>query len=135
MAELTFGVIPGSVEYFLIKDGIITEEQLSKAHESQKETKRTLQSELVALGFCTELDVAKALEKKTGFKLVSIEEVGINFAVANIIPADLVSKKGILPLSQEDKKLFVVMIKYVAPVCIVLILISSVLDVLGIVKI
>ncbi len=109
MAELTFGVIPGSVEYFLIKDGIITEEQLSKAHESQKETKRTLQSELVALGFCTELDVAKALEKKTGFKLVSIEEVGINFAVANIIPADLVSKKGILPLSQEDKKLFVVM--------------------------
>ncbi len=109
MAELTFGVIPGSVEYFLIKDGIITEEQVSKAHESQKETKRTLQSELVALGFCTELDVAKALEKKTGFKLVSIEEVGINFAVANIIPADLVAKKGILPLSQEDKKLFVVM--------------------------
>lgn len=35
----------------------------------------------------------------------------------------------------KRKKLFVVMIKYVAPVCIVLILISSVLDVLGIVKI
>ncbi len=33
------------------------------------------------------------------------------------------------------KKLFIVMIKYIAPVCIVLILISSVLDVLGIVKI
>ena len=35
----------------------------------------------------------------------------------------------------KRKKLFTVMIKYVAPVCIVLILISSVLDVLGIVKI
>lgn len=33
------------------------------------------------------------------------------------------------------KKLFVVMIKYIAPVCIVLILISSILDVLGIAKI
>ncbi len=33
------------------------------------------------------------------------------------------------------KKLFVVVIKYIAPICIVLILISSVLDVLGIVKI
>ena len=33
------------------------------------------------------------------------------------------------------KKLFTVIIKYVAPVCIVLILISSILDVLGIVKI
>ncbi len=33
------------------------------------------------------------------------------------------------------KKLFVVMIKYIAPVCIVLILISSILDILGIAKI
>ena len=33
------------------------------------------------------------------------------------------------------KKLFVVMIKYIAPVCIVLILVSSVLDALGIMKI
>lgn len=35
----------------------------------------------------------------------------------------------------KRKKLFVVMIKYIAPVCIILILISSILDVLGIVKI
>ncbi len=35
----------------------------------------------------------------------------------------------------KRKKLFVVMIKYIAPVCIVLILISSILDVLGIAKI
>ncbi len=35
----------------------------------------------------------------------------------------------------KRKKLFTVMIKYIAPVCIVLILISSVLDVLGIMKI
>ncbi len=35
----------------------------------------------------------------------------------------------------KQKKLFTVMIKYIAPVCIVLILVSSVLDVLGIMKI
>jgi len=35
----------------------------------------------------------------------------------------------------KGEKLFTVVIKYVAPICIVLILISSVLDVLGIVKI
>lgn len=42
-----------------------------------------------------------------------------------------------IKLSSEFKreKLFVVMIKYVAPICIVLILISSVLDVFGILKI
>ena len=35
----------------------------------------------------------------------------------------------------KSEKLFVVIIKYVAPVCIVLILVSSMLDVLGIMKI
>lgn len=35
----------------------------------------------------------------------------------------------------KRQKMFVIMIKYIAPICIVLILISSVLDVLGIVKI
>lgn len=35
----------------------------------------------------------------------------------------------------KKKKLFIVMIKYIAPICIVLILITSVLDVLGIMKI
>ncbi len=35
----------------------------------------------------------------------------------------------------KNKKLFVIMIKYVAPICIILILVSSVLDVLGILKI
>jgi len=35
----------------------------------------------------------------------------------------------------KSEKLFVVVIKYVAPICIVLILVSSILDVLGIMKI
>ena len=35
----------------------------------------------------------------------------------------------------KNKKLFVVMIKYIAPICIVLILISSLLDALGLMKI
>ena len=109
MSEITNVIIPGSIEFFLIKDGIITEAQLREAQEGQKETKNLIGTELVARGFCTELDVARALEKKTGHKLVSIEEVGINFAVANIISADLIAKRRVLPLYQDEKKLFVVM--------------------------
>lgn len=109
MSEITNVIIPGSIEYFLIQDGIITEAQLREAQEGQKETKNLIGTELVSRGFCTELDVARALEKKTGHKLVSIEEVGINFAVANIISADLIAKRRVLPLYQDEKKLFVVM--------------------------
>ena len=102
-------VVPGSVAYYLIEDGKITEEQLKDALESQKESKNLIGAELVSRGFCTELDIAKAMEKKTGYKFVSIEEVGINFAIANIISPDLMAKRGILPLYQDEKRLFVVM--------------------------
>ena len=107
MADLI--VIPGSVEYFLLKDGIVNEAQLNEADAIRKENKTELTSELINLGYCTELQVAQALSKKTGYKLVSIEEAGINFTVANIIPVDLISRMGILPLYQDEKKPYVVM--------------------------
>lgn len=108
MADINV-VVPGSVEFFLIKEGKVTEEQVREAQLNVQDTKAEVTSELVALGYCTELDVARALERKTGYKLVSIEETGINFAIANIIPAELIAKRRILPLYQDEKKLFVVM--------------------------
>ena len=102
-------IVPGSVGFFLVKSGAATEEQVFEALNIQKETKAVLGSILVDLGYCSELQVARAIEMKTNCKYVSIEEVGINFALANTIPADLIARKGILPLYQEDKKLFVVM--------------------------
>ncbi len=108
MADINV-IVPGSVGFFLVKTGAATEEQIFEALNIQKETKAVLGSILVDLGYCTEVQVARAIEMKTNCKYVSIEEVGINFALANTIPADLISRKGILPLYQEDKKLFVVM--------------------------
>ena len=102
-------VVPGSVGYFLIKNGAITEEQLFEALKIQEEEKGLIGHILVNLGYCREADIARAIEMKTGCKYVSVEEVGINFALANSIPADLIAKHGILPLYQDEKKLFVVM--------------------------
>ena len=108
MADINI-VIPGTVGYFLVKNGAITEEQLLRALEIQKENKALLGTILVNEGFCTESDVARAIAMKTGCRFVSIEEIGINFAIANIIPPDIVARKGVLPLYQEEKRLFVVM--------------------------
>ena len=108
MADINV-IVPGSVGFFLVKSGAATEDQVFEALAIQKETKELLGSILVDLGYCTELAVARAIELKTNCKYVSIEEVGINFALANIIPTDLISKKGVLPLYQEGKTLYVVM--------------------------
>ncbi len=102
-------VIPGSIGYFLIKGKIITEEQLAHALEVQKEEKGLLGQILVDLGYCNEADVSRAIEQKTGCKYVSIEEIGVNFAIANMIPIEYSVKKGVLPLYEEDGKLFVAM--------------------------
>lgn len=102
-------IIPGSIGYYLVKNGSVTEEQLFEALEIQKEDKSLIGSILVNLGYCSERDIGKAMEQKTGCQFVSIEETGINFAVANIIPADYVARKGVLPLFTDEKKLFVVM--------------------------
>ena len=102
-------IVPGSVGFFLVKSGAATEEQVFEALSIQKETKALLGTILVDLGYCSEVAVARAIEMKTNCKYVSIEEVGINFALANIIPADLIARKGVLPLYQEEKKLYVVM--------------------------
>ena len=102
-------VIPGSIGYFLIKGKIITEEQLSKALEIQAQEKGLLGQILVDFGYCTEADISRAIEQKTGCKYVSIEEIGVNFAIANMIPIEYSVKKGVLPLYEEDGKLFVAM--------------------------
>ena len=102
-------IIPGSVGFFLLKSGAVTEQQIFQALEIQKESKELLGTILVNEGFCTEDDVARAIEMKTGCKFVSVEEAGVNFAVANLIPADVIARKGVLPLYQDEKRLFVVM--------------------------
>ena len=102
-------IVPGSVGFFLVKNGAITEQQLLEALDTQKESKELLGTILVSQGICTETDIARAIEMKTGSRYVSIEDIGINFAVANMIPADIIAKKGVLPLYQDEKKLFVVM--------------------------
>lgn len=102
-------IIPGSVCARLIDAGIITEEQLKEALELQKTTKQLVGTILTQLGYCTEEDVARMLANKTGFKYVSIDEIGVNIAVANLITPELAAKNNILPLYEEEGVVYVAM--------------------------
>jgi type IV pilus assembly protein PilB len=102
-------VIPGSLGDRLIDAGIITEAQLAEALEIQKTSKNLLGTILTQLGYCTEDDVARVLAKKTGYKYVSINEIGVNPAVANLITPEMAIRYNILPLYQEGNTVFVAM--------------------------
>lgn len=102
-------VVPGSIGNRLVDAGIITEDQLAEALEIQKTSKNLLGTILTQLGYCTEDDIAKILAKKTGYKYVSINEIGVNTAVANLITPEMALRNNILPLYQDEKTLFVAM--------------------------
>ena len=102
-------IIPGSICARLIDAGIITTEQLQEALEIQKTSKQLIGTILTQLGYCTEEDVARMLASKTGHKFVSIDEVGVNIAVANLITPELAIKNNILPIYEEDGIVYVAM--------------------------
>ena len=102
-------IIPGSLGDRLVDAGIINEAQLAEALEIQKTSKNLLGTILTQLGYCTEDDVARVLAKKTGYKYVSINEIGVNAAVANLITPEMALRYNILPLYQEGNTVFVAM--------------------------
>ena len=97
-------VIPGSIGYFLIKGNIITEEQLFHALELQSQEKGLLGQILVDMGFCTEADVSRAIEQKTGCKYVSIEEIEREFGKEVALIVDGVTKIGRLNFSTKEQQ-------------------------------
>lgn len=102
-------VIPGSICSKLIEAGIINETQLAEALEIQKTSKNLIGTILTQLGYCTEDDIAKVLARKTGYKYVSINEIGVNVAAANLITPEMALRNNVLPLYQEEKTLYVAM--------------------------
>lgn len=102
-------IVPGSLSARLVDNGVITVEQLEEALEIQKDSKEMIGTILTQLGYCTEEDVARTLAKKTGYRYVSINEIGVNIAVANLITPEIALRCSALPLYSEDRTLYVAM--------------------------
>lgn len=102
-------LFPGSICSRLVDAGIVTEAQVEEALEIQKTSKALIGSILTQLGYCTEDDIARIMAQKTGYKYVSINEIGVNVAAANLITPETALRNNVLPLYQEDKTLYVAM--------------------------
>lgn len=102
-------LFPGSICSRLVDAGIVTEAQVDEALEIQKTSKALIGTILTQLGYCTEEDIARILAQKTGYRYVSIDEVGVNVAAANMIAPEVAVRNNVLPLYQEGKTLFVAM--------------------------
>ncbi len=102
-------LFPGSICSRLVDAGIVTEAQVDEALQIQKTSKALIGTILTQLGYCTEEDIARMMAQKTGYQYVSINEIGVNVAAANLISPETALRNNVLPLYQEGKTLYVAM--------------------------
>ena len=93
----------------LLKEGLISQDQLSKALQEQKQNGTRLGYNLVKLGFIPELELTKALARQHKMPAVDLSRFELDQKIAKMIPADLAHKNLVLPLKRDGRTLTVAM--------------------------
>lgn len=93
----------------LVKNNLITKEELSKALEEQKTSGGQLRlgSILVKHNLITELDLTAFLSKQYGVPTVNLADYDIDPAVTKIIHSDVVQKYQLVPVNRAGSTLIV----------------------------
>src|SRR5246127_857379 len=94
----------------LVKEKIITQEQLAQAIKVQKESNVRLGSALVKLGFLTDEDVTNFLSRQYGVPAINLSYFEIDPAVVKLIPFETAKRYQILPLSRVGASLTIAMV-------------------------
>jgi type IV pilus assembly protein PilB len=94
----------------LVKEKVITSEQLQQAIKTQKESNCRLGSALVKLGFLTDEDVTNFLSRQYGVPAINLSYFEIDPAVVKLIPYETAKRYQILPLSRVGASLTIAMV-------------------------
>ena len=93
----------------LIREGLISKEQLEKALQEQKQNGTRVGYNLVKLGFVKETELTKALARQYKMPAVDLSKFEVDPKIAKLIPSDLATKHFVLPLKRDGRTLTVAM--------------------------
>ncbi|MEN2994930.1 MAG: type IV-A pilus assembly ATPase PilB [Thermodesulfovibrio sp.] len=94
----TVGIIP--LGQYLIKKGIITEEQLLNALQVHKAEGIKIGTALIKLGYITEDQLVHALSDIYGYPLVNLSNTEIDMNAFKLIPEEVIKKYKIVPFAK-----------------------------------
>ncbi len=94
----------------LVRDGLISREQLDQALEHQKNQGGRLNSILVKLGFLKEDEIVQFLSKQYGVPFIDLSAIEIAPPVIQLIPSKIVQKHLVIPVNRVGSKLTVAMV-------------------------
>src|SRR3989449_6400420 len=89
----------------LVREGLITLDQLKKALMEQKGTGMRLGYTLVKLGFVEETEVTKMLARQYRMPAVDLSRFEVDPKIIKLLPPDVAIKHTVLPLKREGRTL------------------------------
>jgi type IV pilus assembly protein PilB len=93
----------------LLREGLVTREQLGQALTEQKNTKHRLGYVLVKLGLVQELEITKVLARQYRMPAVDLTRFEVDPKIIKLVPAEMATKSIVLPLKREGRTLTVAM--------------------------
>jgi type IV pilus assembly protein PilB len=93
----------------LLREGLVTREQLAQGLAEQKNTKHRLGYVLVKLGLVQELEITKVLARQYRMPAVDLSRFEVDPKIIKLVPADMATKSVVLPLKREGRTLTVAM--------------------------
>jgi len=101
--------MPLKIGELLTKAKLVSQQQLEKALDEQKQTGGRLGEHLVRLGFVTEEDILDCLSQQYGVPSINLRHFDIDEAMIRLIPADVARKYQFIPVSKTGATLTVAM--------------------------
>jgi type IV pilus assembly protein PilB len=89
----------------LVREGLISQDQLRKALSEQKSTGMRLGYTLVKLGFVEETEVTKMLARQYRMPAVDLSRFEVDPKILKLLPPDIATKYTVLPLKREGRTL------------------------------
>jgi len=93
----------------LIREGLITRDQLTAALAEQKSSGHRLGYVLVKLGLVQEIEVTKILARQYRMPAVDLARFEVDPKILKLVPSDFTMKHVVLPLKREGRTLTVAM--------------------------
>jgi type IV pilus assembly protein PilB len=93
----------------LVREGLITRDQLNLALQDQREAGTRIGYSLVALGFVKEIELTRTLARQYRMPAVDLTNFEIDPRIARLIPGDMAVKHLVLPLKRDGRTLTVAM--------------------------
>src|SRR5262245_31196480 len=100
---------PDRIGDLLVKEGLITREQLAKAISEQKQTGFRLGYCLVKLALVPEVELTKVLAKQHKMPAVDLSRFEVDPKIAKTVPADIARKHCLIPVKPDGRTLTIAM--------------------------